>query len=56
MEGRVRLHRSSQDSDLYFLEPFTKWQARQDLILYANFKDGIISIRGNIISIKRGQL
>lgn len=55
-KGWVRLHRQIEDNDLYFLESFTKAQAWIDLFLNANHKDGIISIRGNIINIKRGQI
>jgi len=54
--GWVRLHRKIDESELWFLEPFTKAQAWVDLFLNANHKDGSISIRGNIIDIKRGQI
>lgn len=54
--GWVRLHRKIEDNPLYFLEPFTKAQAWIDLFLNANHRDGEISIRGNIIIIKRGQI
>jgi len=54
--GWVRLHRKIEDNRLYFLEPFTKVQAWIDLFLNANHSDGLIDIRGNIISIKRGQI
>lgn len=55
MTWRIKLHRSSQDNELYFSEPFTRWQARQDLILFANHADWSIVVRGNIIQLKRGQ-
>jgi hypothetical protein len=55
-QGWVRLHRKICNNQLWFLEPFTKAQAWVDLFLNANHKDGIISIRGNIITIKRGQI
>lgn len=55
-QWRIRLYRSSQDNVLYFAEPFTKRQARQDMLLLANHKDGVIVVRGNIVQIKRGQL
>ena len=55
-KGWVRLHRKIEDNELWFLEPFTKAQAWIDLFLNANHKDGIIQIRGNVISIKRGQI
>lgn len=56
MSGYVKLHRSINDNPLWTSEPFTKAQAWIDLFLNANWKDGILDIRGNIIEIKRGQL
>lgn len=41
---------------MYFSEPFTKRQARQDMILLTNHKDWVIVVRWNIIEVKRGQL
>src|SRR3990167_1196211 len=55
-KGWVRLHRQIEESGLYFLEPFTKAQAWIDMFLNANHKDGIFSVRGNIVRLKRGQL
>lgn len=55
MTWRIKLYRSSQDNHLYFLEPFTKRQAWQDLLLTANHKDWKIIVRWNIIDIKRWQ-
>jgi hypothetical protein len=52
-QWRIKLHRSSQDNEMYFLEPFTKRQAWQDLILTTNHKDWKIIVRWNIIDIKR---
>ena len=54
--GWVRLHRKIDENELWFLEPFTKAQAWIDLFLNANHKDGLISIRGNVIDIKRCQI
>lgn len=54
--GYIKLWRCSVDNDLYYLEPFTKRQAWQDLVLNANYKDWIINIRWNIINIKRWQI
>ena len=54
--GWVRLHREIENNFLWFLEPFTKAQAWVDLFLNANHKEKVISIRGNIIKIKRGQI
>lgn len=55
-QWRIKLYRSSQDNVLYFSEPFTKRQARQDMLLLTNHKDWVIVVRWNIIEIKRGQL
>ena len=56
MEGRVKLHRSSVENELYFSETFNKRHAWQDLVLNANHKDNTIFIRWNEINIKRGQI
>lgn len=52
----IRLHRKLMDDPLYFAEPFTKMQAWIDLLLLANFADRVTFIRGNRVTIKRGQL
>lgn len=54
--GWVRLYRKIEDNFLWFSEPFTKAQAWIDLFLNANHQDSKISIRGNTVTIKRGQL
>lgn len=41
---------------MYFSEPFTRRQARWDLILIANHKDWYFYVRGNKIEVKRGQV
>lgn len=55
-KGWVRLHRKIEDNPLWLMEPFTKAQSWIDLFLNANYKDGQISIRGNFVLIKRGQV
>lgn len=55
-KGWVKLYRQIEDNPFWLLEPFTKAQAWIDLFLNANHKDGVINIRGNIITIKRGQI
>lgn len=52
----IRLHRKLMDDPLYFAEPFSKMQAWIDLLLLANFADRVTFIRGNRVTIKRGQL
>jgi hypothetical protein len=56
MSDWIKLHRSLNDNPLWLLEPFTKAQAWVDMCLNANWKDGVFSVRGNVVSIKRGQL
>lgn len=55
-QGWIKLHRKMLNNKLYFSEPFSKMGAWIDLILIANHKPGIINVRGNLISIKRGQI
>lgn len=52
----IRLHRKIMDDPLYFAEPFSKMQAWIDLLLLANFADRVTFIRGNRVTIKRGQV
>lgn len=52
----IRLHRKLMDNPLYFAEPFSKMQAWIDLLLLANFADRVTFIRGNRVTIKRGQV
>jgi len=55
-QGWVKLHRQIEENELYFLEPFTKAQAWIDIFLNANHEDGKFQVRGNIVTVKRGQL
>lgn len=55
-QGWARIHRQIEDSKLWLTEPFTRGQAWVDLVLFANHKPGIVNIRGNIITVKRGQI
>lgn len=52
----IKLYRCSVENELYFSEKFTKRQARQDIILNANYKDKTFFIRGNEIKLKRWQI
>ena len=56
MEGYISIHRKIFDNEFYFLEKFTFASAWIDLLLLANYKDGSILVRGNLIPIKRGQV
>jgi hypothetical protein len=54
--GYIKLYRSSTENDLYFAEPFTKWQAWVDLLMLANHKKRVVSIRGNMVTVLPGQV
>ena len=54
--GFIKLWRSCTDNELYFSEPFTKWQAWVDLLILANHKPNTITVRGNMVSVERGQV
>jgi len=56
VDGWIKTYRKLSDNPIWTLEPFTKGQAWVDLFLIANHKDGQISVRGNIIQVKRGQV
>ncbi len=56
MEGWVSVYRKLASTDLWLKQKFTKGQAWVDLIILANHKDGIIEKRGQIVSVKRGQI
>lgn len=55
-QGWVKLHRSLFENDIWHLEPFTKAQAWIDLFGNANHQPKTIQIRGNVITVNRGQL
>ena len=54
--GWIKLYRKSFENQYYFSERFTKWQAWVDLLLLANHKDNYFEIRGNPITVKRGEI
>jgi len=56
MQGRIKLHRQIQDRPEWWSEPFTRWQARIDLVLLANHSEGFFYVRGNKVTVKRGQV
>ena len=56
MLGYVLLHRKIFDNFLYFAEVFSKIMAWIDLILIANHSSRKIDIRGNLITVNRGQI
>jgi hypothetical protein len=54
--GYIKLFRKLQDNKLWLSQPFTYSQAWIDLILIANYKPGVIFVRGNRVNVKRGQV
>lgn len=52
--GYIKYYRKSIEDEMYFKEPFTKWQAWMDLITLALWKDEAFFIRGIRIVGKRG--
>lgn len=54
--GYIKLWRSSVDNPMYFSEPFTRWQAWNDLLLMANHKPRDVRIRGILIHLSCGEL
>jgi hypothetical protein len=54
--GWIRLHRGIEDWKFYFREPFTYASAWIDLLLLASHKESCFSLRGNLITVKRGEL
>lgn len=54
--GWIKIHRKITDNPLYFAEPFTRIQAWIDLLLLANHKEGFFYVRGNQVTVGRGQV
>ena len=56
--GWIKLDRKIMDNDLLWGcdEPFSRGQAWIDLLLLANHKDGRLSIRGEMVDVKRGDV
>lgn len=54
--GFIKLYRASIDNPLYFSEKFNKWHAWLDLLMLANHKVRMVSVRGVMIEVKRGQV
>ena len=53
-KGYIKSWRPNKDDELYFEEPFTKWQAWHDLCILALYKDKVFLSRGSLIEGKRG--
>ena len=54
--GWVKIHRKITDDPMYFSETFTRMQAWIDMILLANYSEGFFYIRGNKVTVNRGQI
>jgi len=54
--GWIKLHRRIAQDSMWEKKPFSPGQAWVDLILLANHKDGYITVRGNHVDVKRGQV
>lgn len=55
-KGYIKLYRDISDNPLWLLEPFTKAQAWVDLLLLANYKQGLITVKnGSLVFIERGE-
>lgn len=54
--GFVLVHRSLLQHALWTSEPFTRGQAWIDLVLLANHSSGQIRVRGNKMTVRRGQV
>lgn len=55
-KGWVLIHRQIWENPRWNKERFTEGQAMVDLILLANHEERIFSVRGNDITVKRGQI
>ena len=53
--GWIKAFRPTSDDELYYDEPFTKWQAWMDLLFMAAYKDTSITVRGIRVTVLRGQ-
>lgn len=54
--GWARIQRRIENWELYFSEPFTKAQAWIDLFTFANHKQTTFLIRGNVVTVERGEI
>lgn len=52
----IRINRSLMLNDLWLSEPFTAGQAWVDLLMVANWKNGMALVKGEVIPLHRGQL
>ncbi len=55
-DGWISLHRKVMENPLYFSEPFTRMQAWIDMLLLANHKGSFFYVRGNKVTVNRGEI
>lgn len=56
MTGWIKIDRSLLESEVWKLEKFTRGQAWVDMLLIANHKKSSFLLRGNTITVGRGQI
>ena len=54
--GWVSIYRKITENPLYFSEPFTRMQAWIDMIIIANHKESFFYVRGNKVTVNRGEI
>ena len=54
--GWIKLYRKLSDNKLWTSEPFTRGQAWADMLMLANHKEDFFYVRGNRVTVQRGQL
>lgn len=54
--GWISIYRKITENPLYFSEPFTRMQAWIDMIIIANHKESFFYVRGNKVTVKRGEI
>lgn len=55
-QGYIKSWRPTEEDELYFKEPFTKWQAWHDLLFLALYRDTDFEYRDILIHGKRGEV
>lgn len=55
-DGYILLYRQIIENEFWKEKPFTRGQAWVDLLMKANFKDAKTIIKGQVVTIKRGQV
>ena len=56
MAGYIKLNRSIFEDEMYFADKFTREQAWIDLLLLANYRKSLLTVRGNQVEVARGSL